>query len=85
MLRFSSFELQRNVAKIQDAAMREPVEISNHGHDSLVMLPVGEFERLKRRDKMVISMEYLPEEFITALGKPYYTPEQAALDNLADD
>ena len=85
MLRFSSFDLQRNVARIQEAAMREPVTVSYHGRDRLVMMSVDEFERLKRRDKMVISMEELPEEFIAALQEPYYNAEQAALDHLMDE
>ncbi len=85
MLRFGSYDLQRNVAKVQEAAMREPVAISYHGRDRLVMLPIDEFERLKRRDKQVIAMEELPEEFIQAMSEPYYDAEQAALDHLMEE
>jgi PHD/YefM family antitoxin component YafN of YafNO toxin-antitoxin module len=85
MLRFGSYDLQRNVAKVQEAAMREPVAISYHGRDRLVMLPIDEFERLKRRDKQVIAMEELPEEFIQAMSEPYYDAEQAELDHLMEE
>jgi PHD/YefM family antitoxin component YafN of YafNO toxin-antitoxin module len=85
MLRFGSYDLQRNVAKVQEAAMREPVAISYHGRDRLVMLPIDEFERLKRRDKLVIAMEELPEEFIQAMSEPYFDAEQAALDHLMEE
>ncbi|MEC4593143.1 MULTISPECIES: type II toxin-antitoxin system prevent-host-death family antitoxin [Nitrospirillum] len=85
MRRFSSLDLQRNVAQVQEAALREPVTVSYHGRDRLVILSVDEFERLKQRDKMVISMEEMPEEFLRALQEPYYDADQAALDHLMDE
>lgn len=85
MLSFSSQDLQRNVAKVQEAALREPVAVSYHGRDRLVIMPIDEFERLKRRDKQVISMQDVPEDFIKALQAPYHNPEQAALDSLLDE
>jgi PHD/YefM family antitoxin component YafN of YafNO toxin-antitoxin module len=65
--------------------MREAVTVTFHGRDRLVMLPIDEFERLKRRDKMVIAMEEMPEEFLRALEEPYFDAEQAALDRLMDE
>jgi prevent-host-death family protein len=85
MLRFGSYDLQRKVAEVQEAAMREPVVVTYHGRDRLVILPIDEFERLKRRDKLVVSMDELPEEFIQALSEPYYDAEQAALDHLMEE
>lgn len=85
MLRFGSYDLQRKVSEVQEAAMREPVAISYHGRDRLVIMPIAEFERLKRRDKLVISMEEIPEEFIRAMSEPYYDAEQAALDHLMEE
>lgn len=85
MRRFSSYDLQRNVARVQEAALREPVAVSYHGRDRLVIMPIDEFERLKRRDKLAISMEEMPEEFVRALQEPYFNAEQAALDRLLDE
>ena len=85
MQRFTSIDLQRNVALVQDTALREPVTISYHGRDRLVIMPIAEFERLKRRDKLAIAIEELPEEFIQALQQPYFDAEQAALDRLLDE
>lgn len=85
MQRFSSYDLQRNVAKVQEAALKEPVSVSYHGRDRLVILSIDEFERLKRRDKQVIDMRDLPGEFLKAMQEPYENPEQAALDHLLDD
>ncbi|HIJ38260.1 MAG TPA: type II toxin-antitoxin system Phd/YefM family antitoxin [Rhodospirillaceae bacterium] len=85
MQRFSSFDLQRNVARVQEAALREPVAVSYHGRDRLVIMPIDEFERLKRRDKMVISLEEMPEAFVQAMQEPYFNAEQEALDQLMDE
>lgn len=85
MRRFSSFDLQRNVARVQEAALREPVVVSYHGRDRLVLMPINEFERLTRRDKSVISIQEMPDEFLRAMAEPYVDAEQAALDNLMDD
>lgn len=85
MQSFTSLDLQRNVAKVQEAALREPVAVSYHGRDRLVIMPIDEFERLKRRDKQVIAMEDIPDEFIQALQQPYHDDEQAALDHLLDE
>lgn len=85
MQRFSSFDLQRNVARVQEAALREPVAVSYHGRDRLVIMPIDEFERLKRRDKMVISLEEMPEAFVQAMQEPYFNAEQEALDHLMDE
>jgi PHD/YefM family antitoxin component YafN of YafNO toxin-antitoxin module len=84
MQRFGSFDLQHNIAKVQEVAMCEPVAISYHGRDRLVMLSIEEFKRLKLRDKQVIAMGELREEFIHAMSQPYYDSEQAAHDYLMD-
>ncbi len=85
MQRFTSLDLQRNTARVQEAAMREAVTVSYHGRDRLVILSIDEFERLKRRDKAVIAMEEMPAEFLRALEEPYFDAEQAALDRLMDE
>lgn len=38
-----------------------------------------------RSEKRVISIEELPQEFVDELRKPYYNPEQEALDHLLDE
>ncbi|MBF0393791.1 MAG: hypothetical protein HQL38_14025 [Alphaproteobacteria bacterium] len=37
------------------------------------------------RDKMVILIEEMPEDFVAALREPYFDAEQAALDHLMDE
>ncbi len=54
---FSGLELQRNSGLVQEAALKEPVVITHHGRDRLVLLDIEEYARLKRRDKLVVDLE----------------------------
>lgn len=87
MQRFPSQELQRNVGPVQEAALREPVAITHHGRDRLVLMSAAEYQRLKRRDRMAIAIEEMPEEFVEALcrqaGEQDF--EAVALNHLLDE
>ena len=50
----TSAELIRKFGRYRDMAQREPVTITNHGRDSLVLLSNEEYQRLKRRDREVL-------------------------------
>jgi len=84
MQQFSGFDLQRRTAQVQEAALKEPVAITHHGRRRLVLVDIAEFERLKRRDKQVVTMMELPEVFLEALAAPYQNEEQDALDHLIE-
>jgi prevent-host-death family protein len=84
MQQFSGLDLQRRTALVQEAALKEPVAITHHGRRRLVLVDIAEFERLKRRDKQVVDMMELPEEFLSALATPHRNAEQDALDHLMD-
>jgi PHD/YefM family antitoxin component YafN of YafNO toxin-antitoxin module len=49
------------------SARRQPVVITKHGRDSLVAMPIEEWERLKRRDLRVGLTEDLPDEWLEAV------------------
>jgi prevent-host-death family protein len=84
MRQFTGVELQRNTGLVQEAALKEPIAITHHGRQRLVLLDIAEYERLKGRDKQVIAIEEMPEIFVAALEEPYYNEEQAALDYLLE-
>ena len=44
-------DLQKQFGKYRDMALGEPVSITHHGRESLVMLSAEEYERLKKMDK----------------------------------
>jgi prevent-host-death family protein len=65
--RVTASQFQQAFGMLSDKARREPVVITKHGRDSLVVLPVEEWERLKRRDRHVGSAEELGEEWVEAV------------------
>ncbi len=80
MVTITSTEFQRRFGQYREAALREPVSITNHGHDSLVLLSAAEYRRLKRRDREVRPVEELGEEFLKALAAAKIPSDQAHLD-----
>jgi prevent-host-death family protein len=65
--RVTASEFQQAFGALSDKARREPVVITKHGHDSLVVMSAEEWERLKRRDRRVGLTTELPEEWIEAV------------------
>lgn len=80
MITVTSAELQKKFGRYRDAAQREPVSITNHGRESLVLLSVDEYRRLKRRDREVLRVEALGIEFLRALETAEVPADQAHLD-----
>ena len=62
-------EVQRNFSLWQDKALRNPVEISRNGRRRLVLMSVEEYDRLKRRDREVLTLDDFTEEDIAAIEK----------------
>lgn len=85
MQRFPTDKMASQAAAIRAAASLGPVALTEGGQDRFVVLDAAEFARLKRRDKAVIAIEDMPEEFVRALEQPYHNPQMAALDHLMDD
>ncbi len=65
--RVTSSEFQQAFGALSDKARHEPVVITKHGHDSLVIMSAEEWERLKRRDRRVGLTTELPEEWAKAV------------------
>jgi len=61
MVEISSAEAGRNFSQYREKAETEPVVVLHYNKPSVVMIAVSEFERLKRRDKQVMSVEQMPE------------------------
>ncbi len=67
VMRVTASEFQNSFGMLSDKARHEPVVITKHGHDSLVVMPVEEWERLKRRDRQVGLTADLSEEWLDAI------------------
>ena len=78
--RVSASEFQAAFGALSDMARREPVVITKHGKDSLVVMSAEEWARLKRRDRGVGLTAELPEEWIEAVRNAKVPEEFASLD-----
>jgi prevent-host-death family protein len=58
----SAADLQRNIGRYQDIALREPVAVTRNGRESCVLLSTHEYYRLKRRDRQVFHVDTASEE-----------------------
>ena len=65
---------------LSDKARHEPVVITKHGRDSLVIMAAEEWARLKRRDRQVGLTTELPEEWVDAVRSAKVPEEFAPLD-----
>jgi PHD/YefM family antitoxin component YafN of YafNO toxin-antitoxin module len=67
MIRVSAAEFQRNIGRYQDLALTQPVAVTRNGRERTVMISTEEYNRLKRRDREVLSLDDFTEEDIAAL------------------
>jgi prevent-host-death family protein len=78
--RVTASEFQQAFGALSDKARHEPVIITKHGRDSLVVMSAEEWERLKRRDRRVGLTSELPEEWVEAVRSAKVPDEFAHLD-----
>ena len=65
MARVTATEFQQAVGSYSDTALREPVIITSHNRDRLVLMSVEEYQRLKSlEDEMTKATEQLIDESI---------------------
>ncbi len=68
-MRVSTADFIKNYSTLADRALAEPVTITKHGRDRLVVVSVAEYERLKRRDRRVISPADLTDEEVALIAR----------------
>ncbi len=73
-------EFQQAFGMLSDKARHEPVVITQHGRNSLVVMSAEEWERLKRRDRRVGLSTELPNEWAEAVRHAKVSEEFAHLD-----
>jgi len=79
--RVTSSEFQQAFGALSDKARHEPVVITKHGRDSLVVMAAEEWERLKRRDRRVGLTTELSKEWVEAVRSAKVPDEYAELDD----
>jgi prevent-host-death family protein len=63
----TSADFQRNIGLYQDEALKKPVAITKNGRPRTVLISAEEYERLKRRDRRVITADEVSQRQIAAL------------------
>jgi prevent-host-death family protein len=66
---FTSEELQRRPAEVQQSALVEPTVITFHGKPRLVIVSVNEFDRLRSRRHVVLQAAELSEDIIAEMTR----------------
>ncbi len=79
-MRISTADFIKNFGALADRALSEPVRITKHGRDRLVMLSATEYDRLKRRDRRVVRLEDLTDEELELIAQAEVPAEYAYLD-----
>ena len=79
-MRVTTADFIRNYSALADKALAEPVTITKHGRDRLVMLSAAEYERLKRRDRRVVAAEQITDEEAALIARTEVSPEHSDLD-----
>ncbi len=79
-MRISTADFIKNFGALADQALSEPVRITKHGRDRLVMLSATEYDRLKRRDRRVVRLEDLTDEELELIAQAEVPADYAYLD-----
>lgn len=79
-MRVSTADFIKNFGTLSDQALAEPVRITKHGRDRLVMMSAAEYDRLKRRDRRVVRIEDLTDDELELIAQAEVPAEFAYLD-----
>ena len=85
IIRVTSAEFQRTFGILADKALIEPVAITKHGRDHLVMLSADEYQRLQRRYRRVHLAVDLPDDLVAEVQKARMDPRHDHLNALLDE
>ena len=78
--RVTASEFQQAFDALSDKARHEPVVITEHGQDSLVVMSTDEWERLRRGDRRVGLTAELDPQWIEAVNAAAVSDEHAHFD-----
>jgi len=81
VLKVSAAEFQRNIGRYQDLALSQPVAVTRNGREGTVLISTHEYQRLKRRDREVLSLDDFTDADITALEASRPPVEAMAYDH----
>jgi prevent-host-death family protein len=82
MVTITAAELVKQFGLYRDLARKEPVSVTHHGRESVVVLSAEEYKRLKSYDdREVFAARDIPGDLVEELKKPI-SPYKTDLDHL---
>ncbi len=82
MVTITAAELQRQFGRYRDMALKEPVAVTHHGRESLVILSAEEYRRLAALDtRQAFYAWELPDALAKALDEAEAPDHAAEFDN----
>lgn len=69
MTKVTAGEFQREFGRFRTLAQRDPVVITNHGRDDVVLIGAEDYARLRRFEQKALHVSELPRAVIDGLGK----------------
>lgn len=77
----SSADFLKSYGRIAEVALREPVSITSHGRERLVLLSAEEYRRLKQNDRTALYPWELDNAALNALAAAEPPAEAADFDH----
>jgi PHD/YefM family antitoxin component YafN of YafNO toxin-antitoxin module len=82
MVSVTAAELQKQFGRFRDLALREPVSVTHHGRESLVIVAADEYARLKALDtRQALHPWELPDDLAEALEQAEPPASSAQFDH----
>ena len=81
MAKVTSGEFTREFGRYRVMAHREPVVITNHGRDDVVLIGADDYARLRRYEQRPFHVTQLPREVVNELGTVPLSQETAKFDD----
>jgi len=85
MYKVTSAQLIKQFGRYHDTALREPVTVTKHGRDSVVMMSVEAFQRLAQPMQQPVPAQTPDPDLPEILETAEFAAEQAQMDDEAQD
>ncbi len=81
MTKVTSGEFTREFGRYRAIAHREPVIITNHGRDDVVLLAAEDYVRLRRYEQKAFHVSQLPQDVVDEFGTVPVPAAASAFDH----
>ena len=81
MLKVPAGEFQRNIGRYQDLALTQPIAVTRNGRERTVLISADEYQRLKRRDRQVLTLSDFTEADVATLEATRAPESSKAFDH----